>query len=273
MVEERKKNNDENLNNRGFNNKNNNQRRNGNRENGPRRTHEVEKKVWVPKTELGKSVASGKITSMDEVLLKNYKIMEPEITETLIPDLQMDFINVGQAKGKFGGGKRKTSKATQRITMEGSQMSFTMICVSGNKDGIVGLGFGKSRETMPSREKSQRNAKLNLAIVRRGCGDWGCFCGTAHSIPFAVEGKSGSCIVKLIPAPKGTGLVIESELKKMLELAGIKDIWSKTYGSTKNKINLMKAGFDAIKQLQRIKVMPNNMKGRGVKEGDKDEQY
>lgn len=231
----------------------------------------VEAVVWVPRTQLGKDVASGKISSMRDVLLSNQRIMEPEITESLIPDLATDFVNVGQAKGKFGGGKRKTSKATQRITMEGSQMSFSMIALSGNKDGIVGLGFGKSRETVPSREKAIKNAKLDLVLIRRGCGDWGCFCGSAHSIPFAVEGRCGSCRVRLIPAPKGTGLVVESELKKMLELAGIKDVWSKTFGNTGNKINLMKAGFDALKELQRVKMMPSTMAGRGVKEGDKDE--
>lgn len=249
------------------------QNRNNSRDRRPNRRPEPEKKVWVPKTVLGKAVAEGKVTTMRDVLIQNRKIMEPEITESLIPDLQTEFINVGQAKGKFGGGKRKSSKATQRITMEGSQMSFTMIVVSGNKDGIVGLGFGKSRETVPSREKAIKSSKQNLMIVRRGCGDWGCFCGTAHSIPFAAEGKSGSCIVRLMPAPKGTGLVVESELKKMLELAGIKDVWSKTFGNTGNKINLMKAGFEALKQLQKVKVMPTNMEGRGVKEGEKDEQY
>ena len=56
-------------------------------------------------------------------------------------------------------------------------------------------------------------------MIRRGCGDWGCFCGTAHSIPFAVEGKCSSVVVKLLPAPKGTGLVVESELKKMLSIS------------------------------------------------------
>ncbi len=232
---------------------------------------DVEEKVWVPKTQLGRDVLDGKYTSLREVLLSGKKIMEPEIVDKLSPNFEIEFVNVGQAKGKFGGGKRKSSKATQKVTREGSTMSFQMITITGDRNGIVGLGFGKSRETVPSREKAVRNGKLNIALIRRGCGDWGCFCGTAHSIPFAVEGRSGSCKVKLMPAPKGTGLVVESELKKMLELAGIKDVWSKTYGSTKNKINLMKAGFEALKELQRIRLTPEMMKGRGIKEGDKDE--
>ncbi len=236
-----------------------------------RRQPEAELKVWVPKTQLGKDVAEGKITSMRDVLISGQRIMEPEITDKLISDLQTEFVNVGQAKGKFGGGKRKTSKATQKITMEGSRMSFAMVVLAGNKDGIVGVGFGKAGETVPSREKAIRNAKLSLSVIRRGCGDWGCFCGTAHSIPFAIEGKSGSTKVRLMPAPKGTGLVVESELKKMLELAGIKDVWSKTFGNTANKVNLMKAGFDALTQLQKVRMAPALTEGRGIKDGEKDE--
>lgn len=260
-----------NTNSRFSNNNNRNNGRNNKRPNRQRREQVVEEKIWIPKTVLGKDVLDGKYSTMREVLLTNKKILEPEITEKLIPELSIEYVNVGQAKGKFGGGKRKSSKPTQKIVMEGSRMSFSMVVISGNKEGIVGLGFGKSRETVPSREKAIRNSKLNLIVIRRGCGDWGCFCGTAHSIPFAVEGKSGSCIVKLMPAPKGTGLVVESELKKMLELAGIKDVWSKTFGSTKNKINLMKAGFNALKELQKVRLAPEMMKGRGIKEGEKDE--
>ena len=108
-------------------------------------------------------------------------------------------------------------------------------------------------------------------MIRRGCGDWGCFCGTAHSIPFETEGREGSVLVRLMPAPKGTGLVVEAELKKMLELAGIKDVWSKTIGNTGNKINLIKAGFKALDNLQKMRMTPAMMEGRGIKDGDKDE--
>jgi len=247
----------------------------GNRRNNDRprreRTQEVEEKVWVPKTQLGKDVLAGKLNNMRDVLLSGHRILEPEVTEYLIPNLDTEFVNLGQAKGKFGGGKRKTSKATQKVVREGSRMSFSMLVLSGNRDGIVGFGWGKARETVPSREKAIRKAKTNLIQIRRGCGDWGCFCGSAHSIPFAVEGREGSVTVKLMPAPKGTGLVIESELKKMLQLAGIKDVWSKTSGQTKNKINLIKAGTNALKKLQEMKLTPQTIEGRGIKDGDKEE--
>lgn len=235
------------------------------------RVEEVKEEVWVPKTQLGKDVLAGKYASMADVLVAGKKIYEPQITKTLISNLETEFINVGQAKGKFGGGKRKPSKSTQKITMEGSQMSFSMICVSGNRDGIVGLGFGKARETVPAREKAVKNAHLDLIVIRRGAGDWGASQELTNSIPFTVIGRSGSAKIKLMPAPPGTGLVVESEVKKMLELAGIKDVWSKTYGSTKNKTNLMKAAFDALKNLQKVRLNPQMMEGRAIKEGDKSE--
>ena len=71
------------------------------------------------------------------------------------------------------------------------------------------------------------------------------------SIPFKVEGKSGSVEIKLIPAPQGTGLVVTNELKKVLMLAGIKDIYSKTKGQTRTTGNLVKACIDALKKTNR----------------------
>lgn len=236
------------------------------------RNVQQEESTWNPKTRLGKEVLQGKYSRMEEVLLTGRKIMEPEITDYLLPDLSTELINVGQAKGKFGGGKRKTSKSTQKKTREGSNVSFTMIVASGNKQGIVGLGFGKAIENVPAREKAVKKAKENLIVIRRGCGDWGCFCGGSHSIPFSVEGKCGSAEVKLLPAPKGTGLVVEAELRKALELAGIKDVWSQTKGNTKNKVNFMKAGLRALEQLEEMRLNQNVIEGRGIKEGDRDEQ-
>ena len=56
----------------------------------------------------------------------------------------------------------------------------------GNKNGVIGVGYGKSKETVPAREKAFRNAKLNIFKIRRGCGSWECMCGEPHSIPFMI---------------------------------------------------------------------------------------
>jgi len=240
-----------------------------NRDRRPRREEEVIEKVWVPKTQLGKDVLTGKFTSLKDVIKSGQRILEAEITDHLAPDFETEFVDVGQAKGKFGGGKRKTSKATQKITKEGSIMSFSMVCVSGNRNGVVGLGFGKARENVPAREKAVRKAKQDLILIRRGAGSWGSFGSDPTTIPFSVSGKCGSTKITLIPAPKGTGLVAEDEVAKMLKLAGIKDVWSRTQGTTSNKTNLMKATFEALKQLQKVRLTPKVIKGRNITDGDK----
>ena len=134
----------------------------------------------------------------------------------------------------------------------------------GNKNGYVGISSGKSRETVPARDKSIRKAKLNLNKVRRGCGSWECNCGEPHSIPFAVTGKCGSSIITLVPAPKGKGLCVEKECAKVLALAGIKDVWSRTKGQTKVKLNLIQALMDALKNLSEVKVKPDDIRRLGI---------
>ena len=99
-------------------------------------------------------------------------------------------------------------------------------------------------------------AKLNIIPIRRGCGSWECSCGTNHSIPLTVEGKSGSVRIKLIPAPKGIGLCVSDEVKKVMKLAGISDIWCDTRGNTHMRINLIKAVFNALKKLNTYKTKP-----------------
>lgn len=222
---------------------------------------------WVPKTKLGKMVKSGEIKSIDEILDKGLKIREPEIVDMLLPNLETDLILIGQSKGKFGGGKRRAFKQTQKKTGEGSRIKFTCVAVVGNRDGYVGLGIGSSRETVPAKNKAIRNAKLNIIKIKRGCGSWECACGDPHSIPFKVYGKTGSTEIIIKPAPKGLRLCIADECKKILRLAGIKDVWSKTFGKTDTRINLAFACFNALKQLSEFKIKPSFEKQAGVKEG------
>ncbi|MDD5417358.1 MAG: 30S ribosomal protein S5 [Candidatus Nanoarchaeia archaeon] len=210
-------------------------------------------KTWVPKTRLGKMVKNGEIKSMDEILIKGTPIKEAGITDYLLPDLEMDLMLIGQSKGKFGGGRRRAFRQTQKKTEEGNVLSFSTFVVIGNKDGYVGMGTGKAKETVPAREKAIRNAKMNLIRIKRGCGSWECGCKEPHSIPFKVEGKCASVKVILLPAPKGVGLCVHEELKKILAFAGIKDVWSRSFGATTSRINLIKACFNALKQLSATK--------------------
>lgn len=220
--------------------------------------------AWKPHTVLGKQVKANKIKNIDEILNEGKRILEPQIIEVLLPNIEHDLIMVGQSKGKFGGGKRNIWKQSQKKTKESNKPSFATLAVVGNKDGYVGIGYGKARETVPAREKAVRRAKLNLIKIRRGCGSWECGCAEPHSIPFKVEGKSGSVKIKLFPAPKGTNLCIEKECRKVLEFAGIKDVYSKTFGQTRIKLNLIKACFSALKKLSKVKIQPKYIKSAGV---------
>ncbi|PIN77716.1 30S ribosomal protein S5 [Candidatus Woesearchaeota archaeon CG10_big_fil_rev_8_21_14_0_10_34_8] len=209
---------------------------------------------WIPKTATGKKVKAGEITDIDKILDNGERILEVEIIDKLLPNAESDLLLIGQAKGKFGGGKRRAFRQTQKKTQEGNKPKFTTYAVIGNKDGYIGVGYGKAKETVPAREKAFRNAKLNVFKIRRGCGSWECNCKTPHTIPFKIEGKCGSVRVILIPAPKGTGLCVERECGKILELAGVKDVWAKILGQSKTKMNTIKACELALKSLMTTRV-------------------
>ncbi len=203
--------------------------------------------AWEPKTKLGTEVKNKKITDIDNILEGERKILEEQIIDTLL-DVKSDLITIGQAKGKFGGGKRRAWRQTQKKTQEGNIPTFSAFAVVGDENGHVGVGSGKSKETLPARDKAIRKAKLNIIKIKRTCSAFDCACSELHTIPFKIEGKSGSVRVTLIPAPQGTGLVVGGELKKVLKLAGIKDVYSKTFGRKRTTFNLIKACFEALKK-------------------------
>ena len=209
---------------------------------------------WNPKTQLGRDVKSGQIKNINEILKDNKKILEPEISDYLL-ELKTDLISIGQSKGKFGGGKRRAWRQTQRKTEEGNVPTFSAMAIVGDENGHIGYGYGRSMETLPARDKALRKAKLNIIKITRACSGFDCDCSELHTVPFKVTGKAGSSRITLIPAPQGTGLVVANELKKVLKLAGIKDVYSKSFGKARTSFNLIKACFDALEKT-------NSMEGR-----------
>ena len=203
---------------------------------------------WVPKTELGREVNTGKITNISEIFKANRKIMEAEIVDKLL-DVPSELLDIGQAKGKFGGGQRRAWRQTQRKTKEGNVITSSVMAVVGDRNGHIGLGTGRAKETLPAKEKAIRKAKLSIRKIHRGCGSYDCSCDEPHSIPYKVVGKCSGVTVKLLPAPQGTGLVAGDQLKKILKLAGIKDVYTKTFGPTKTTINAAKACMNALDKL------------------------
>lgn len=227
---------------------------------------EFDKAQWTPKTELGRLVKSGEIKNIDEILGSGRRILEPEIVDTLLKT-ESELLLIGQAKGKFGGGQRRVFRQTQKKTREGNKPKFATFAVVGDKNGHVGVGYGKSKETVPAREKAFATAKLNMMVIRRGTGSWEDQSTEPHSIPFAVEGSCGSYRIKLMPAPKGKGLICDKEVAKILEMAGIQNVWSKSTGQTKNKLNVIKATMQALKRLNQISVQDSHRNRLAIVEG------
>jgi small subunit ribosomal protein S5 len=208
---------------------------------------------WIPKTKLGLLVKAGKIKDIDKVLDEHKKILESEIVDTLL-NLESDVLLIGQAKGKFGGGKRRAWRQTQKKTKEGNVLTFSCMVVVGDKSGHVGIGYGRAKETLPAKAKALRKAKLNLIRINRGFESPESEGNEPHTVPYTVTGKCGSVKLKLIPATRGTGLAVADECKKILRLAGIKDVYGVSRGQTRTTFNLAKACIEALKKTKSLKL-------------------
>ena len=195
---------------------------------------------WVPKTELGRKVLGGEVTSLEQIRQKNLPIMESQIIDYLMPGLEEKMVEFNK---------------TTRVTRQGRQFSFRATVLIGDKDGHVGIGIGKDRERLPAIKKASNNAKQNIIAIKRGCGSWECLCNTKHTVPFKVLGKCSSVKIELIPAPKGVGLVAGKNIKDVLRLAGIMDIWCRSSGSTGTKLNYVKAAVNALENTTQMKTM------------------
>ena len=188
---------------------------------------------WEPRTRVGRLVKEGKITSIDEIFQQGLPLVEPVIIDLLLGDtLEDDVIDISLVQRQTDAGRKRKFRAT---------------VVVGNHNGYVGVGEAKLKEIGPAIKKAMINAKLNIRPIRRGCGSWECSCGTLHTVPYKTSGKVGSTKVILIPAPRGLGLVVGNTAKTVLELAGISDVWSKTFGETRTTSNFAKATFEALK--------------------------
>ncbi|HZX19679.1 MAG TPA: 30S ribosomal protein S5 [archaeon] len=206
-----------------------------------RREEEKVKRVsdWVPKTETGKLVKNKEIDSLDDFFSKGYRIMEPEIIDVLIPDMKEKMVDF-----------RKTT----RVTRQGRNFSFRAAVLIGDGDSYIGLGTAKDKEKFPAINKAARNAKLNIKKLRRGAGSWQERTQGTHSVPYKVIGKSSSVKVTLMPAPKGTGLVVGDAIKDVMRFAGIKDVWSKTSGNTGSTLDFVAAAVDALYATNKVRL-------------------
>lgn len=201
------------------------------REDRDRRTVNLEQ--WVPKTRLGKMIQEGKITTMEDLFLSGIKISEPQIVDALLPDIQEEVINVN---------------LVQKQTDAGEKSRFKAIVAVGNRDGYIGIGNGKASQVRNAIEKAAANARLNIVPIKRGCGSWECNCGQPHSVPFQVEGKCGGVRVVIVPGPRGLGLVSSEVAKTIFGLAGVKDLWMRSFGATRTVPSYAYAIFDGLRK-------------------------
>ncbi|UCE44593.1 MAG: 30S ribosomal protein S5 [Candidatus Bathyarchaeota archaeon] len=197
---------------------------------------------WKPRTRLGKLISEGEITSIEEVFTEGLKIREPEIVNVLLPDVQEEVIDIN---------------LVQKQTDAGEKSRFKAIVAVGNRDGYIGLGGGKARQVRTAIEKAAVDARLNITVIRRGCGSWECGCGKPHSLPFRVRAKCGGVEVMLIPGPRGLGLVANEAAKIILGLAGVKDCWVRSYGATRTVPSFAYAIFEALQKTYRV-VIPED---------------
>jgi len=196
-----------------------------------RKQRDFYQEEWVPRTRLGKLVFEGQVTTFDEAVSSGLPIKEAGLVDVLVPGLEDEVLDINMV---------------QRMTDSGRRVKFRTTVIVGNRDGYIGLGEGKDVQVGKAIKKGIDNAKMNLMKVKRGCGSWECGCGQGHTVPYEVTGESGSVRVVLIPAPRGLGIAAGETSKKVMDMAGIKDVWTRTAGSTRTTLNFAKATYNAL---------------------------
>ncbi len=200
----------------------------------------TEEVSWVPKTKIGALVKSGKIKSLEEIFAMGKPIMEVGIVDALIPKIEDKVLEIA---------------SVQRMTKNNRRQKFRVTVIVGDRNGHIGIGVGKDTEVKPAIETAIRDAKKNIISIRLGCGSWECNCGTQHTLPLTETAKCGSSFVTLKPAPRGVGIVAADTTRSVLELAGVKDVWTYSRGRTRNVYNVAIATYTALKNVTEVKNM------------------
>lgn len=199
---------------------------------GKRGGKKDDEKDWTPLTKLGRLVKDGKIKSLEQIYLFSLPIKEYQIIDFFLgPKLKEEVMKV---------------MPVQKQTSAGQRTRFKAFVAVGDSSGHLGLGVKCSSEVANAIRGAITSAKLNVAPVRRGY--WGRKSGLPHTVPCKVTGKCGSVRVRLIPAPRGTGLVSSPAGKKLMHMAGIQDCYSSSRGHTRTMGNYIKAIFNALRK-------------------------
>ncbi len=141
-----------------------------------------------------------------------------------------------------------------KVVKGGRNFRFSALMVVGDENGHVGIGMGKAAEIPEAVRKGIEDAKRHLIEIP--------LVGT--SIPHAVEGKFGKGFVRMLPAEEGTGVIAGGPARAVLEMVGIKDIRTKSFGSN-NPANCVKATIDGLSQLRTVEEIAK-LRGKTVEE-------
>lgn len=185
---------------------------------------------WVPVTKLGRLVQQGKIKSLEQIYLFALPVKEYQIVDHFLGDALKDEV--------------MKIMPVQKQTRAGQRTRFKAFVVVGDYNGHVGLGVKGAKEVATAIRGAIILAKMAMVPIRRGY--WGNRIGKVHTVPTKVTGHCGSVTVRLIPAPRGAGIVAARTPKKVLQMAGIEDCYTASRGSTKTLGNFVKATFFAL---------------------------